>query len=159
MRPWMPDDINELMRLWDNYSASQIAAKLGRSRSAVIGKIHRLACTHNIANGKKLYLESLKRSSPGQRRIEQHKVEVKVQQPVEQPALGVNMTPDTTTRCTIYQLNDKRCKWPLGELGAVATHFCGTKTVCGRTTVYGRPYCLQHCHAAYHGFTDQVTNR
>jgi GcrA cell cycle regulator len=141
----MPRDIDELMRLWNNYSASQIAAMTGRSRNAVIGKIHRLARTHNIANGKKLYLESLKRSSLGQRRIEQHKAEVKVQQPVEQPV--------EPARCTIYQLNDKRCKWPLGELGEVATHFCGRKTV------NGRPYCLKHCHAAYHGFTDQVSNR
>jgi GcrA cell cycle regulator len=140
----MPRDIEELMRLWNNYSASQIAAMTGRSRNAVIGKIHRLARTHNIANGKKLYLEPLKRSPPA---------EVKVQQPVEQPALGVDSTPDTTRRCTIYQLNDKRCKWPLGELGAVATHFCGRKAV------NGRPYCLEHCHAAYYGFTDQVSNR
>lgn len=149
--PWLPYEIDELMQLWPNYSASQIGTMLGRTRNAIIGKIHRLSRTIPIANGQKLYLSPTQQRRPG---TPKPKPEVMTVEPtVEQPVLRVDPTPDTPRSCTIYQLNDKRCKWPLGELGPVATHYCGARTV------EGRPYCAPHCHAAYYGFADEANNR
>jgi hypothetical protein len=39
---WSPEQDAELKRLWPDASASQIAKKMGTTRNAVIGRIHRL---------------------------------------------------------------------------------------------------------------------
>ena len=39
---WTPERDEELYRLWPTLSASQIAAEMGTTRSAVLGRYHRL---------------------------------------------------------------------------------------------------------------------
>lgn len=36
---WTPEMNSKLLQLWPNYSASQIATKLGVTRNAVIGRL------------------------------------------------------------------------------------------------------------------------
>lgn len=43
---WTQTENAELMRLWPTHSASEIAAKLGRTRNAVIGRKHRIDRTY-----------------------------------------------------------------------------------------------------------------
>jgi hypothetical protein len=40
---WTKGDDAELLRMWPNHSAEKIAAKLGVTRNAVIGRYHRIA--------------------------------------------------------------------------------------------------------------------
>ena len=44
--------------------------------------------------------------------------------------------------CSLLELDDSRCRWPLGEAEAVATMFCGGDAVPGRR------YCPHHLRRA-----------
>ena len=46
-------------------------------------------------------------------------------------------------RCSILQLNEATCHWPIGDPGEPEFHFCGRKT-CGQL-----PYCEHHARMAY----------
>ena len=39
---WTPEEDAKLLQLWSDFRASEIAAMLGRSKNAVIGRYHRL---------------------------------------------------------------------------------------------------------------------
>lgn len=44
---------------------------------------------------------------------------------------------------TIVGLRAESCRWPFGDPGASDFHFCGSEAA------VGRPYCTEHCEAAY----------
>lgn len=46
-------------------------------------------------------------------------------------------------RCSLLDLDDTRCRWPVGEPGQADFFFCGGKPV------PERPYCSHHCRLAY----------
>ena|SRR5579871_712284 len=43
---WQPGDDKKLVEMWPDFSAKQIAKKLGCSRNAVIGRFHRINKTY-----------------------------------------------------------------------------------------------------------------
>ena len=43
---WQPQEDEELLSLWPNFSASEIGRKLCRTRNAVIGRYHRIKKTY-----------------------------------------------------------------------------------------------------------------
>ena len=131
------------MRLWNNYSASQIGAMLNRTRNAIIGKVNRLVSSKQFerSNSHKIYLERrarMPRSSPPKPKLE---VKIVEQPPPQQP---IEVKP--ARPCTIYGLTSKRCHWPLGDTYEPAKWFCG------EPALDGRPYCRHHCQIAYYGF-------
>jgi hypothetical protein len=46
------------------------------------------------------------------------------------------------TRCSLLELDDGQCRWPLGPLAGVATLFCGS------AVEPGRAYCGHHWQMA-----------
>jgi GcrA cell cycle regulator len=48
--------------------------------------------------------------------------------------------------CSILELDQTRCHWPLGEVNAIATEFCGG------AAVPGRRYCPHHLRMARYSF-------
>lgn len=44
--------------------------------------------------------------------------------------------------CTLAELNDETCRWPLGDPQSPDFRFCGAKPD-------GMPYCRRHAHIAY----------
>ena len=59
--------------------------------------------------------------------------------------LGLSSRPSPIKRKTI-QLNavsERMCQWPIGDPGDAEFHFCGAPAL------HGRPYCAEHCAAAY----------
>ncbi len=46
---------------------------------------------------------------------------------------------------TLTDLSSQTCRWPIGDPKHDDFHFCGA------TVVPGKPYCLEHCTAAYVG--------
>lgn len=142
---WTDEKIEALRRLWNlGWSASQIASELGGvTRNAVIAKTHRL----RIAGGER---------APEKRRDKQQRkpkptsagaTAVKVSTPkVVQPYVERQARVfDPAKLVTFFELEDKHCKWPIGDPRHLGTTF----RFCGESKVSGLPYCSECAAVAY----------
>jgi GcrA cell cycle regulator len=56
-------------------------------------------------------------------------------------------------RCSLFELSNERCRWPISTPGA--EDFC----FCGNTPADGMPYCLGHTRLAYRPGSRQRVSR
>lgn len=166
---WNDERVELLKRLWgEGLSASQIAGELGGvTRNAVIGKVHRLGLSGRVkaatpARPRKSRVEApAPRPSNPQARpatagntalatVLETMVET-APAPAPKPVSG-NVVP-MATRCTIMNLTESTCRWPVGEPGTEGFHFCG-----GRSAP-GMPYCTHHARMAYQPMQDRRRDR
>jgi GcrA cell cycle regulator len=161
---WTDDRVELLKKLWsDGLSASQIAAELGGiSRNSVIGKVHRLGLSGRA--------KSPPASVPRQRKARSHGTLMRIgragvrgntalaalqcyEQELEpEPALVENIIP-IGQRCTILDLTESKCRWPIGDPSTSDFFFCGGKAI------EGLPYCGYHSRVAYQPVTDRRRDR
>jgi len=161
---WTDDRVELLKKLWsDGLSASQIAAELGGiSRNSVIGKVHRLGLSGRA--------KSPSSSVPRQRKPRPHSHMIRISRggvrgnnalaPLHafeaeaepEPELIDNVIP-IAQRCTILELNDAKCHWPIGDPSAADFFFCGGKTI------EGLPYCGHHSRVAYQPASERRRDR
>jgi GcrA cell cycle regulator len=122
-------------------SCREIAGEIGVSRNAVIGKLSRL---------------NLTREDSGDARRPARKVAAKERRAKTVPGLQYQMlltvygepAPDDAPIpngrcCSLLELSEQRCRWPISTPGAA--DFC----FCGNTPVEGLPYCAGHTRLAY----------
>ena len=118
---WTDEELRELVTLWPTSTAAQIAYRLRRPRAAVCGKVQRLLREGLLESKNAKHPNSRKRrprrASPPQVRI----------MPPPQVDDSLAMQP-----CSILELDQTRCHWPLGDIEAVAVLFCGGVAVPGR---------------------------
>jgi GcrA cell cycle regulator len=69
-----------------------------------------------------------------------------------EPKLIDNIIP-IGQRCSILELTESKCKWPIGDPSSVDFFFCGGKTV------EGLPYCGHHSRVAYQPAADRRRDR
>jgi GcrA cell cycle regulator len=151
---WTDERVELLKKLWaDGLSASRIAAELGGvSRNSVIGKVHRLGLSGRA--------KSASTSVPRQRKPRTHQHMMRIARPgvrgntalaplhvfetelEPEPEVIENIVP-MGQRCTILELTDSTCRWPIGDPSAADFFFCGGKTI------EGLPYCGYHSRVAY----------
>ena len=125
---WTETEIRELITLWPTTSASQIARQLQRPRAAIAGKVKRLRQEGALPRDMIKHFEV----KP-----------VQARPPRRTPVTAAKPAPlDGTVPCSIIELDDSRCRWPLGEVHRVATWFCG-----GAAVTNG-PYCTHHLRMA-----------
>ncbi len=133
---WTEERVEQLRTLWtEGLSASQIARVLGGvTRNAVIGKVHRLGLAG--------------RASPS--RSERPRLpttpKVQVRSAPTPPAPVVEEDPvilDDGSFATVLTINDRMCRWPIGDPSENEFHFCGRKPK------NGSPYCDAHARKAY----------
>jgi GcrA cell cycle regulator len=124
---WQPPDDATLAELWaSGLSATKIGAAMGRTKSGIIGRSHRLGLP---PRGSPLFNGATcgnrpKPPRPGQRR--------KPKPPaVVPPVARVAVIPAPTA-----------CQWPEGDGPNI-------RFECRDPTVPGRPYCAAHCARAY----------
>lgn len=111
---WTDDRVEVLKNMWGaGKSASEIAEELG-------------GVTRNAVIGKAHRLGLSGRPSPIQRK-KKAKAEEKT---IKKGA-------------TILELNERMCKWPIGDPKSKDFHFCGTGSM------PGLPYCAEHAAKAY----------
>src|SRR5262249_25182467 len=120
-------------------SCGQIAREIGVSRNAVIGKAKRFGLSRfkSAAGIKPERTGTPKIARP--RIITQHKNPLRAK---PQIAFG-EVSGDSANRCSLFELQQWHCRWPISEPGAEAFGFCGNKMV------DGLPYCEAHARMAY----------
>lgn len=136
---WTRERSDKLEALWaDGLSASQIAPLLGVTRNSVIGRVHRLRL-FRLCGVVKVKRE--RRQRPNRQAM--HSARLRAKALPSPPAPPVPTTAPESLNLTIYQLTDRTCKWPYGDM---APH-----TYCGSLAVEGKPYCTYHDMLAHAG--------
>ena len=146
IQTWTPERVDQLRNcVFAGLTCSQIAAEIGVTRNAVIGKINRLglapARTANTA----------KCSSPlpraGRPRVSRSRSLLRLMAtaaPVLEDDVTLALGPaDKTQRCSLLELSHDKCRWPIDEPGSTEFTFCGHKVVNGFS------YCGCHVRMAY----------
>ncbi|QFR34343.1 GcrA family cell cycle regulator [Ancylobacter sp. TS-1] len=161
---WTDERVELLKKLWaDGLSASQIAAELGGvTRNAVIGKVHRLGLSGRakaIASNTPRQRKPRPAPSGGSRPVVVGNTALAAvmrpmvePEPVELPDPVANVIP-MAERCTILDLTEFTCRWPVGEPGKSDFFYCGSRTKTGM------PYCAYHARIAYQPVQDRNRRR
>ena len=145
-RTWTAECEKLLKTRWaEGKSATRIAAEIGGiSRNSVIGKVHRLG----LSGRRKTPAPSIRK--PGHPRPPPPKPNrtdvTPFKGPPKLPDLPlpvVELVAPSESRCTLLDLTNSKCKWPIGTVGDPDFHFCGGKSI------EGLPYCGPHCRLAY----------
>jgi GcrA cell cycle regulator len=131
MSDWTETETRELVTLWPTSSASQIAARLKRPRGSVTGKVQRLQQDGVLPRGVKHFAMPVQPRTIG--KVSLTETFCPRPSPLDD---SLAMQP-----CTIYELDDRRCHWPLEDPGRML--FCGCPT-----TARGCPYCPHHLRIA-----------
>jgi GcrA cell cycle regulator len=155
---WSSERIELLKRCFHaGLSCSQIAREIGVTRNAVIGKMNRLGLSrpkHVISEqleqrraarpARPKTLKTLRTWRPKRPRLNifaQHEILIAAF-PAPQP--HAEDIPIYNGRgCTLLELSQGKCRWPISNPGA--EDFC----FCGNEPVKGLPYCLGHARIAY----------
>jgi GcrA cell cycle regulator len=141
---WTRERIALLKSLWtDGKTATAIAARLGMSKSAVLGKVFRLRL-RPAANATTAAARSNTKIL-GRR----HKSRLPIKHRAKPAA------PAMASGKTLFELTNGSCRWPHGQPGTKAFHFCGAP---GADLEGGRPYCDQHARRAYVGRSKTVAS-
>jgi GcrA cell cycle regulator len=141
MIPWTTEETFLLVSLWPTASATQISRWLNRSRSSICAKAMRLRHDDLLPDGVEKHFEVKPvQTRPG--RARKTVTSVMPQKPAPPPLDGTVPLPDMR-RCALVELDETRCRWPLGEVHEVATEFCGAGKV------PALPYCAHHLRIAH----------
>jgi len=131
---WTDERVEQLKSLWsEGLSASQIARALGGvTRNAVIGKVHRLGLAGRAGPARSERPRSVI-----------HKSVVRVAAPAPEIVEEEPIVLDDGHFATVLTINDRMCRWPIGDPSENEFHFCGHKPKSGS------PYCEAHARKAY----------
>ena len=147
---WSADETKRLLKLWSTmaYSANQIGGMLGRTRSAICGKIGRLRRAGAVeiepkpgGAGKKFAVNP--RNGPRPKRLDnvsKNKGLAAIPPPLKLRRVNA---PLNTHPCALIELEPWQCHWPLGDMLDPPLLFCGA------AAADGLPYCDQHARIAY----------
>lgn len=133
---WTDERVEQLKSLWtEGLSASQIARALGGvTRNAVIGKVHRLGLAGRATPSARVERPRLPMAPKISTRVYQPEPPVVEEEPV---------TLADGSHATVLTINDRMCRWPIGDPSENEFHFCG------RNPKGGSPYCEAHARKAY----------
>jgi GcrA cell cycle regulator len=152
---WTDERIALVKTLWaQGASARRIARELGDdiSRSAVLGKIHRLGIVQTSPNSGARRSES-RNARPAPRREHDAAGELSGSQDgvpawvrnaepyIDDPLVDADIP--TSRRRVLLELTGRVCRWPVGDPSRSDFFFCGAETF------PGKPYCAAHCARAY----------
>src|SRR5258708_29725953 len=122
-------------------SCAQIAPEIGVTRNAVIGKVNRLGLSRfkGATAGPPERMGTARMARP---RIATQQRTMRALRATSQLAL-VEAPCDSANRCSLFELQQWHCRWPINDPGAADFAFCGNKPV------DGLPYCAAHSRLAY----------
>jgi GcrA cell cycle regulator len=139
---WTPERVELLkIRFAAGLSCREIACDIGVSRNAVIGKISRLNLTRDSGPRRTARSDDAKRRRSKSVPRLQYQMLRKLYDEAEPTA-----DPETISSehpCSLLELSEQKCRWPINTPGT--EDFC----FCGNTPLDGLPYCAGHTRLAY----------
>jgi GcrA cell cycle regulator len=152
---WTDERIELVKTLWSQgVSARRIARELGDdiSRSAVLGKVHRLGIVQTSPNSGAQRSESKnarfaarrERDVAGELPGSQRRLPAWVRNAepyVDNPLVDADIP--APQRRVLLELSGRACRWPVGDPSHSDFFFCGAEAF------QGKPYCVAHCARAY----------
>jgi GcrA cell cycle regulator len=144
---WTPERVEQLRNFVVNgLTCSQIAAEIGVTRNAVIGKIHRLG----LSPGRPAAAPA--RSSPPRARRPRFSPQRQLLRLIhaEAPSMPdgtafASAPVDSVQPCSLVDITPDKCRWPVGDPAAADFAFCGNEAIKGFS------YCAGHARMAYRG--------
>lgn len=145
---WTDEKVEELCKLWDKgLTANEIAKKLGVTKNAIVGKVHRLCLkarpspikpkTEETEESQKTILNEFEDETQNIEDVAEHEtVEVAIVEVTE-----TNKNTDGIIK--LIDLDSHTCRWPVGDPRDDDFGFCGKKVRAGQT------YCDEHSAMAY----------
>jgi GcrA cell cycle regulator len=149
---WTPERVAQLRDcVVTGLTCSQIAAEIGVSRNAVIGKIHRLGLSQGRPAGEPA------RSCPPRVRRPRVSPQRAFLRLVGAEASGDDGTAfdcvpiESTQRCSLLDLTQGKCRWPVSDAAGEAngTARAADFRFCGNEAAKGFSYCAGHARMAY----------
>ena len=140
---WTEDRIAILGQMWaDGATAAAIATRLGLSRSAVLGKIHRLR------RGAAMPAVTPNKERATQASFDATTLAYRPRGRQSAPRSPSEPRPKESRRRgkTLLELTNDSCRWPHGEPGTPSFFFCGAPDADLESC---RPYCARHARLAY----------
>jgi GcrA cell cycle regulator len=141
---WTPERVEQLRNfVVTGLTCSEIAAEIGVTRNAVIGKIHRLG----LSPGRPAATPA--RSCPPRARrprLSPQRAFLRLmfaQAPCLEGTVAQPAPIDSAQRCSLLELASGKCRWPLSDPGAADFAFCGSEALAGFS------YCGGHARMAY----------
>tara|TARA_B100001123_G_C15176959_1_gene973720 strand:+ start:544 stop:1041 length:498 start_codon:yes stop_codon:yes gene_type:complete len=136
---WTPEKEQKLRELWKKgLTGSEIAKTFGTSRSAILGKVHRLNLDARAVS---------KKNSPKINNRENNtNKEVKPQKMGRKArfkALLLDKNFEQENPKKLEELTDETCRWPIGHPYEENFYFCGRKSI------EKFPYCKLHVLYAF----------
>lgn len=124
-------------------SCREIACDIGVSRNAVIGKLSRLNLTRETGGDARA--PAKKDAANGRRPRSVPRLQYQLLQNFyAEPQPAADDAPvHGDSCCSLLELSEERCRWPISSPGA--DDFC----FCGNTPLKGLPYCVGHTRLAY----------
>jgi GcrA cell cycle regulator len=143
---WNPERVAQLRAfIGAGMTCSQIAAEIGVSRNAVIGKIHRLGLGPGrpaAALGRVCPPRTQRPRVSSQRQMLRL---IKAPEAIADAATGEAPAVASTQGCSLLELGHGKCRWPVSERSASAADF----VFCGNEIAGGFSYCAAHARMAY----------
>lgn len=153
-----PERDETLRRMWDEKaSASTIAGALGITRNAVIGRVHRLG----LASRKKSPIDVARAPRPPKPQMPREEAagiasnlkRIRIGGGYAQPTAPIAAEPlpaeiieaPNAHNCTLLELTNITCRWPIGDPGTAEFRFCGDPSA---DLENHRPYCAYHSRVA-----------
>ncbi len=141
---WNPERIEQLRNfVVAGLTCSQIAAEIGVTRNAVIGKIHRLG----LGSGRPE--RALARACPPRSQRAPFSPQRQLLRLLHADAAAADtgtaevIPIDSAQRCSLLELAQGKCRWPISDPGAADFAFCGNEAAAGFS------YCAGHARMAY----------
>jgi GcrA cell cycle regulator len=144
---WTAERIEQLRNfVVSGLTCSQIAAEIGVTRNAVIGKIHRLGLSPARPAGVPARSCPPRvrrpRASPHSRLL--HLIYSDAPRAGAGAGEALAIEPiDSAQRCSLLDIAQGKCRWPIGDPDTVDFAFCGNEALAGFS------YCAGHARMAY----------
>ncbi len=151
---WTPERVELLKRCYHaGFSCSQIASEIGVTRNAVIGKMNRLGLSRpkdpiSDQLGQRHVAKPARTKTLRTSRPKRAHLNIFAQREMLMAAFPAPQSPEDIPicngrGCTLLELGQGKCRWPISNPGT--KDFC----FCGNEPVEGLPYCLGHARIAY----------